>query len=67
MKSIIFIEEPIEIQSLMNLDYELNNLNIIPLSIRAQVYLKNESINYNNSTEYFDNNAHERCLHHSKK
>ena len=66
MNSILFAESTQEIDSAINNGLVNNDLIIIALSIKVQAYLKSKSINYINTVPYFDNDAHERCLIHSK-
>ncbi len=67
MKSIIFVEEPVEIKSVIDSGFNIQELIIIALSFRVQSYLKKNNILFCTTLPYFNNDNHRRCLKHSSK
>jgi len=58
MKSILFVETVDEVNSALDKNIICDDLQIIALSYKVQVYLKNLEINFSNSLPYFDNQSH---------
>ena len=67
MKSIVFIEEPVEIISIIDSGFNLEQTIIVALSIRAQAFLIKNHLPFQNTISFFDNDSHARCLEHSNK
>ena len=58
MKSVLFAETINEVDSALEKNIICDDLHIIALSYKVQVYLKNLEINFSNSLPYFDNQSH---------